>query len=47
MMNMCHHEPSMGVPNLVSGRDQFCTCQTVVRGRLVYTRITRSEMGGE
>jgi hypothetical protein len=34
-------------PNLVSGRDQFCACQTVVRGRLVYTGITGSEMGGE
>jgi hypothetical protein len=33
--------------DLVNGRDQFCTCQTVVRGRLVYARITESEMGGE
>jgi hypothetical protein len=33
-------------PNLVSARDQ-CTCQTVVRGRPVYTRIVGSEMGGE
>jgi hypothetical protein len=34
-------------PNLVSGRDQFCTCQTVVQGRLVYVGIIGSEMGGE
>jgi hypothetical protein len=34
-------------PDLVSGRDQFCMCQTVVRGRLVYAGITGSEMGGE
>jgi hypothetical protein len=34
-------------PDLVSGRDQFCTCQTVVWGRLVYDRIAGSEMGGE
>jgi hypothetical protein len=34
-------------PNLVSGRDLICTCQTVVRGRLVYAGITGSEMGGE
>jgi hypothetical protein len=34
-------------PNLVSGRDQFCTCQTVVRGRLVYAEIGESEMRGE
>jgi hypothetical protein len=34
-------------PDLVSGRDQFCTCQTVVRGRLIYVGIIRSEMGGE
>jgi hypothetical protein len=33
--------------DLVNGRDQFCTCQTVVRGRLVYARIAESEMGGE
>jgi hypothetical protein len=34
-------------PNLVSGRGQFCTCQTVVRGRLVYAEIVGSEIGGE
>jgi hypothetical protein len=34
-------------PNLVSGRDQFCTCQTVVQGRLLYARIAGSEMGRE
>jgi hypothetical protein len=34
-------------PNLVSGRDQFYTCQTVVPGSLVYARIAGSEMGGE
>jgi hypothetical protein len=33
--------------NLVSGRDQFCMCQTAVRGRLVYAGIVGSEMGGE
>jgi hypothetical protein len=33
--------------NIVSGRDQFCMCQTVVRGRLVYSRIAGSKMGGE
>jgi hypothetical protein len=34
-------------PDLVSGRDQFYTCQMVVLVRLVYARITGSEMGGE
>jgi hypothetical protein len=34
-------------PDLVSGRDQFYMCQTVVSGRLVYAGITGSEMGGE
>jgi hypothetical protein len=34
-------------PNLVSGRDQFCTCQTVVRERVVYAEIIESEMSGE
>jgi hypothetical protein len=34
-------------PDLVSGRDQFCTCQMVVRERLVYIGIAGSEMGGE
>jgi hypothetical protein len=34
-------------PNLVSGGDQFYTCQTVVWGRLVYTGIVTSDMGGE
>jgi hypothetical protein len=34
-------------PNQVSGRDQFCTCQTVVQGMLVYAEIAGSEMGGE
>jgi hypothetical protein len=32
-------------PDQVSGRWQFCTCQTVVQGRLVYVGITGSEMG--
>jgi hypothetical protein len=34
-------------PDLLSGRDQFCTCQMVVRGKLGYARIAGSEMGGE
>jgi hypothetical protein len=34
-------------PDLVSGRDQFCTCQMVVQGRLVYAGVTGSEMSGE
>jgi hypothetical protein len=34
-------------PDLVSGRDQFCTCQMVVQGRLLYIEIARSEMGGK
>jgi hypothetical protein len=34
-------------PDLVSGRDQFCMCQMVVRGRLVYVGIALNEMGGE
>jgi hypothetical protein len=34
-------------PDLVSDRDQFCACQTVVQERLVYARIVGSEMGSE
>jgi hypothetical protein len=34
-------------PDLESGRDQFCRCEMVVRGRLVYVGIAGSEMGGE
>jgi hypothetical protein len=46
-MNMCHHEQLWVRLDLVSGRDQFSTWQTVVHRRLVYDRITGRELGGE